>query len=135
MKAKFRNRCMSPLCLLERECRQATTAWLSQWHTTWWFRHAQPQRIPANRMGSSSLTVMGSAAVVESHWTWNHLSPDHAPQPHWPDASEVTWCTGSWRGTGRNDTPFQVDANDLHHAKSAQNSVLRRIGGPLPAEL
>ena len=82
---------------------------------------------------SSSLTVIGYAAVALSHGNWNHRFVNHAPQPHCSDASEATVYSRRDDRVGRKETPFQSSTKHCHQASSARNSTFKRIGvAPLP---
>ena len=79
-------------------------------------------------IGSSSFTTMGSGRELEVHCIWNQRFPYHAPHPHEPEASDANSLLGRSWGRSRIDTPFHSVTNRCHHARSALNSLLRRIG-------
>ncbi len=68
-----RSKCIIPRCRLDLDFRSATTAWLSQWHTTWWPLYDYPHAWDANTIGSSSFSAMYSALAHSSHWTVHTL--------------------------------------------------------------
>ena len=103
-----------------------TTAVLSQWAITLPPDHSWPQTRVAIMIGISSLMAMCILDVLSSQASWNHFWLCHAPQPHTPDASEVSvnsvlpgWITSA--------APFQWAANVFHHFRSDRNSALSRM--------
>ena len=126
--ANTRSMCIIWRFILDRDRRNATTAWLSQKHRTRQFDHRAPQRSTAMTTRINSFTMMEAPTNLSSHCTWNQWVPCHAPQPHDPEASEAISTTGSCCAQGKNETPFQSLTKTLHQAKSDLNSLLRRRG-------
>ena len=112
-----RNRCMSTLSLARPELITATTATLSQWHSTRWPHHCLPHTTIANSIGSSSFGAIDHSFDGPSHFHWNHWEPHAAPQPHEPDASVFS---GPSTGTsfGISEMPFHPSMYISHHIKS-----------------
>ena len=109
-------RCISSDWWLERECRQATATWLSQWEVTQWLLQCLPHVAAASIVDVVSL---GSGHPIPLQTTVCHM-PCPTPQ------SEVSSVT-SYSSMGvKNEIPFQEVTNSLYHAKSDPYS-----GGPM----
>ena len=77
------------------DCTMATTAALSHRHRTTLPRQSIPQIANATTIGNNSFAVIFTLVQLAGHWHVNH-SPheEYAPQPHTPDASDVTSKSG-----------------------------------------
>lgn len=120
-------RCIAiSLRLLRPELTMATTIALSVQHCIVLPRQRPPHRVAAIAMGINSFSVMWTAFQFSGHGYWNHsLEDEKAPQPHPPDASEVTITSGGLRATVDNRlTPFQPSKN--HHSRSGRKPLFRR---------
>ena len=75
----------------------ATTAELSHKALTVLPFHFLPHNAAAITMGTISFTAMWAVAMGPAHFNWNHSGPEKlkAPQPHEPDASDVSVTCGS----------------------------------------
>ena len=80
-------------------------------------------------MGISSFSAMVSLCAHESHFTWNQDCWCQASQPHDPEVLDVISILGRCKGGGRKDIPFHCTKNSHHHARSARNEALSRMGG------
>ena len=125
-KNRHLRRCIRDLSLQDLPEMVCTAAWLS--HRAWTRQpcHSLPHTTPASRIANNSLKAMWCSLLAAGHLNWNQACWLHAPQPHSPDASDVTITVGRLGG-GKNTTPFQWDANVDHHHKSALNSPFRRM--------
>ena len=125
--AKQRTRCIASGSLLSPLLIMATTAALSQYDITHFPFHSFPQTAAANMIGMSSLTVMCNSRVTSGHLSWNHSLSENAPQPHLPDASDVTATYQLLHlASYMNDTPFHCSAKRSHHSISDLASLLSR---------
>ena len=73
----------------------------------------------------SSFVAICLGEVDWSHSSWNQAGPDQAPQPHEPEASDVTKIAvdGSEHGDTSSAAPFQWELNTDHHLRSDRNSL------------
>ena len=115
--------------LLVPDLMMATTAALSHRQRTVFPWHSWPHTAQAITIERSSLTVMWTSCHIPCHNPWNHFpSDENAPQPIFPDASDVIVTSGE---TLPSDaiilTPFQSNKNMTHHSRSERKLALRRI--------
>lgn len=98
----------------------ATTAALSHRPNTVRPLHPRPHIAHAITMGSNSFAVIWTSARAPFHSHWNHFPESrNAPQPHWPEVSDVTVVVGDT--LPREDiilTPFHFFKKRTHHCKS-----------------
>ena len=95
----------------------ATTATLSQWHSTHWPHHCLPHSTIANIIGRSYFCAMTQSCDGPSHFHWNHCDPQDAAQPQTPDVSASSECDTINR-FGIKETSFQTSMYLSHHIKS-----------------
>ena len=131
MNARFLSKCISTGSLLDRECKHATTAWLSQCQIMRHVDQVRPQIAQPSSIGMSSLIAIWKSATGGDHCSWNQWRSNQAPQPQEPEASEKTYHVGRCGGRGKKEVPFHWMANVVHHARSALNCWFRRIGTSL----
>ena len=97
MKARHLMECITFGSTLFPEFKIATTAALS--HQTWTAIpvHCLSDIAAAKTIGTSSFTVMWASFRVSVHTNCNQLWSQNAPQPHPPEASDVTipFCSKS----------------------------------------
>ena len=104
----------------------ATTAELSEWTRTWVDCHAWPHTATAITMGISSFTMMWYCGNNSGHCSWNQWDFQNAPQPHLPDASDITLEEG-WLLSHSKDTPFHFSKNKYHHSRSLLKLWFKRM--------
>lgn len=107
------------------EFTNATTAALSQWHSTLEPAHCRHSITMPSIMGSSSFGAIDQAVALPSHFHWNQWDPQDAPQPQDPEASYTSGvCWGS--ALGIREMPFQCSIKQLHHRRS-ERTVLHSL--------
>ena len=94
IKNKLRSSCMSSGSLQEPVLMTSTTAWLSQWASTFCCLHILPLTMQAMTIGTSSFTTIERVANSSGQKYWNQCLPDHAPQPMPPEASVYKCASG-----------------------------------------
>ena len=106
----------------------ATTASLSHFDITTLPSQCLPHIAAAITIGINSFVAMLvlSAMSVSSHGSWNHLLSQNAPQPHLPDASEMTVSeTSRLPSDVSKQIPFHFSRNSHHHIKSDLTAEFR----------
>ena len=90
------------------------------------FAHCCPQTAALMTIDTISFVAMPTPAQDSGHSTWNQwpLSVT-APQPHVPEASEVTTCVGA--SGGMIHCPFHPCRKDAHQCKSDLKSTVNLI--------
>ena len=122
-KASMRNRWDSVGSLADPLLTAATTAMLSQRQQTRLPAQCGPHSTTAITIGTSSLGVIDAVAHDSGHCSWNHSSSWTAPQPHVPDASDLT-TDGGLVG-GMMPFPFRMCRNVYDRVRSARAAWFR----------
>lgn len=108
------------------ELTTATTAMLSQWHSTSRPPQCSPHIATAKRIGRSSFGEIGHSIDGPSHFHCNHHDPQWAPQPQEPEASVSSGMAGI-ETFGTMETPFHLSIKTNHQFRSERVDELRRI--------
>jgi len=89
-KKRVRSICARWGSLLWHMFKITTTALLSHWVVTLCPLHFRPYRKSATMIRTGSFMAIWRCCDQSSHWSSNHSTPHQAPQPHEPDASDVS---------------------------------------------
>lgn len=112
MRLRQRTRCITIGSLLWWDLRICSTAMLSHRALMVLPAHLLPHVTAAITTGSSSLEVMCQWMVACVHCSWNQLWLWKAPQPQFPEASEVIRPSGASAFAGAKiEIPFHPVAN------------------------
>ena len=118
--------CMASTFFEALEFTIASTAELSHCASTTFPRQLCPEITATITIGASSFTVMCVSCILATHGSTNHCSPQKAPHPQVPDASDVKMTCGFAPGLASIIAdPFHSLANDVHHSMSALASQFR----------
>ena len=126
----MRRRCINGSSLQHLAFITETTASLSDLTRTCCPAHLFPHTVQAAMTGTISFIAMDSDNTsILSHAICSQKSPQNAPHPHEPEASEITVMPASLKARVESiDVPFHLSMNNFHHARSDLNALLRRIG-------
>ncbi len=121
-------RCMALPILHRPVFTMETTAALLQRQETERPSHLLPQTATLSTIGSNSLTVIWKPSQLSGSRNWNQLPPDvNAPQPHEPEASDVSTIWGVLRHTLLiGHAPFQMGKKQPHHLRSDRKAAFKR---------